>query len=84
MNFDELPIEIIEEVELKTGFLIEELFQDDNKSPFRKRAMAYLAAKSRGESVSWDEMGKKTVSELWAIMAVDSDEDPKDVSEKDK
>jgi hypothetical protein len=84
MNFDNIPIEVIEEVEMKTGFLIEDLFEDTNKSPYRKRAMAYLAAKSRNEEVSWDELGKKTVSELWAIMAVDSDEDPKEVSEESK
>ena len=84
MNFDEIPIEIIEEVELKTGFLIEELFEDDNKSPYRKRAMAYLAAKSRKEDISWDDLAKKSIKELWAIMAVDDNPDPKDVSEENK
>lgn len=81
MNFDNIPISIIEEVELKTGFLIEELFEDDNKSPYRKRAMAFLAVHGRGETVSWDELGKKSVSELWELMNGGSDEDPKDVSE---
>ena len=81
MNFDNIPISVIEEVELKTGFLIEELFQDDNKSPYRKRAMAYLAVISRGEAASWDEMGNKTVNELWELMKGGSDDDPKDVSD---
>lgn len=81
MNFDNIPIEVIEEVEISTGFLIEELFQDDNKSPYRKRAMAYLSARSRGEQITWEQMGKKTVNELWAMMSVEVDDDPKDESE---
>ncbi len=81
MNFDNIPISIIEEVELKTGFLIEELFEDGNKSPYRKRAMAYLAVFGRGETTTWDEMGKKTVNELWELMNGGSDDDPKDVSD---
>jgi hypothetical protein len=81
LNFDNIPIEVIEEVEIVTGFLIEELFQDENKSPYRKRAMAYLSARSRGEEITWEQMGKKTVNELWAMMSVEVDDDPKDESE---
>jgi hypothetical protein len=84
MDFDNIPISVIEEVELKTGFLIEELFEDNNKSPYRKRAMAYLAVISRGEKASWDEMGTKTVNELWQLMSGGSEEDPKDVSDVSK
>jgi len=83
MDFDNIPIEVIEEVELVTGFLIEELFEDDNKSPYRKRAMAYLSAKSRGEAITWEQVGKLTVKELWALMKADDVDDPKDVSEVD-
>jgi hypothetical protein len=85
MNFDNIAIEVIEEVEIATGFLIEELFQDDNKSPYRKRAMAYLSARSKGQNVTWQDMGKKTVNELWAMMSEGSDgDDPKDESEPSK
>jgi hypothetical protein len=78
MNFDNIPIKVIEEVELATGYLIEDLFKDDNKSPYRKRAIAYLSACSRGDKITWAEMGDKTVSELVALMG-DDEEDPKDV-----
>jgi hypothetical protein len=84
MNFDNIPIEVIEEVEIATGFLIEELFQDDNKSPYRKRAMAYLSARSRGEAITWQEMGSKTIHELVAYMKVGYDENPKEESELNK
>jgi hypothetical protein len=84
MNFDNIPIEVIEEVEIATGFLIEELFQDDNKSPYRKRAMAYLSARSRGEAITWQEMGSKTIHELVAYMKVGDDENPKEESELNK
>lgn len=84
MNFDNIPIEVIEEVEIATGFLIEELFEEKNKSPYRKRAMAFLSARSRGDSITWQEMGKKTVNELWAMMSEGSDDDPKDESELNK
>lgn len=77
MNFDDLPIRVLEEVELATGYLIEELFKDDNKSPYRKRAIAYLSAVSQGKKITWQEMGEKTVSQLVEMMGVD-DEDPKD------
>lgn len=83
MNFDNVPIKAIEEVELLTGFLIEELFDDSNKSPYRKRAMAYLAALSQGQALTWDELGNKSVAELWEIMNAGVDDDPKDVSELD-
>jgi hypothetical protein len=68
MNLDSVPIKVIEEVELVTGYLIEELFEADNKSPYRKRAMAYLSAISQGKSITWDELGNKSVNELWEIM----------------
>ena len=76
MNFDNLPIKVIEQVEIETGFLIEDLFKDDNKSPYRKRAIAYLSARSRGQEVTWEEMGDKTVAELSQMVGEDS-EDPK-------
>jgi hypothetical protein len=76
MNLDSIPIKEIELVELTTGHLLEDLFKPDNKSPYRKRAIAYLTAKSRGEEITWEETGNKTISELAAMMAVD-DDDPK-------
>jgi hypothetical protein len=85
MNFDNIPIEVIEEVEIATGFLIEELFDDKNKSPYKKRAMAYLSARGRGQEVTWQDMGKKTVNELWQLMSEGADgDDPKDESEPNK
>jgi hypothetical protein len=84
MNFDNIPISVIEEVEIKSGFLIEELFDDSNKSPYRKRAMAYLAVISRGDVATWEDMGNKTVSELWDLMNGGSEEDPKGVSDVSK
>lgn len=78
LNFDDLPIRILEEVELATGSTIEELFKDDNKSPYRKRAIAYLSAKSQGNPITWAETGELTVSQLVALMGGDVD-DPKDV-----
>lgn len=85
MNFDNIPIEVIEEVEIATGFLIEELFEEKNKSPYKKRAMAYLSARSRGQEISWQDMGKKTVNELWEMMSENSTgDDPKDESEPNK
>jgi hypothetical protein len=85
MNFDNIPIEVIEEVEIATGFLMEELFDDKNKSPYKKRAMAYLSARSRGQEITWQETGKKTVNELWQMMSEGADvDDPKDESEPNK
>jgi hypothetical protein len=77
MNFDNIPIKVIEQVEIETGFLIEDLFKGDNKSPYRKRAIAYLSARSQGVQVTWEEMGDKTVLELTAMMGAD-EEDPKE------
>ena len=77
MNFDNIPIKVIEQVELETGFLIEDLFKGDNKSPYRKRAIAYLSARSQGLQVTWEEMGDKTVLELTQMMGAD-EEDPKE------
>lgn len=78
LNFDDLPISVIEEVEIATGYPLEELFEDDNKSPFRKRAMAYLSARSNGVQVTWQEMGEKTVAQLVEFMSGDDDADPKE------
>jgi hypothetical protein len=77
MNFDNIPIKVIEQVEIETGFLIEDLFKGDNKSPYRKRAIAYLSARSQGVQVTWEEMGDKTVLELTSMMGADED-DPKE------
>lgn len=78
MNLDNVKISVIEEVELKTGFLIEELFADENKSPYRKRAMAYLSAVSRGENISWDSLANLTVVELLQLMQGDEDLEKKE------
>lgn len=77
MNFDNIPIKVIEQVELETGFLIEELFEDKNKSPYRKRAIAYLSACSKGFEITWEQMGDKTVLEL-SKMIGDEVDDPKE------
>lgn len=78
MNLDNIPIKDIEELELATGHLIEDLFKADNKSPYRKRAIAYLTARSNGLNVTWQQMGEKTVKELSDMMVGDDVEDPKD------
>ncbi len=78
MNLDNIPIKDIEELELATGHLIEDLFKPDNKSPYRKRAIAYLTARSNGVKVTWVEMGEKTVAELSSMMVGDDEPDPKD------
>jgi len=77
MNFDNIPIKVIEQVELETGFLIEDLFKGDNKSPYRKRAIAYLSARSQGVQVTWEKIDDKTVLELTQMMGAD-EEDPKE------
>jgi hypothetical protein len=77
MNFDNIPIKDIEQVEIETGFILEDLFLENNKSPYRKRAIAYLSAKSRGENITWEEMGNKTVLELSKMLG-DEDSDPKE------
>lgn len=76
MNLDNLPIRILEEVELAVGEPIDDLFKPDNKSPYRKRAIAYLTAKSNGVAITWEEMADKTVAELVQIMESVQD-DPK-------
>jgi hypothetical protein len=78
MNFDQIPIKDIEQVEIETGYMIEDLFKADNKSPYRKRAIAFLSARSRGEEVTWEETGNKTVLELSKMVAEVDEEDPKD------
>jgi hypothetical protein len=77
MNFDDIPIKDIEQVEIETGYMIEDLFKGDNKSPYRKRAIAFLSARSQGVQVTWEEMGNKTVLELTVMMGAD-EEDPKE------
>ena len=78
MNFDQIPIKDIEQVEIETGYMIEDLFKGDNKSPYRKRAIAFLSARSRGEEITWEEIGNKTVLELSKMVAEVDEEDPKD------
>ena len=78
MNFDQIPIKDIEQVEIETGYMIEDLFKGDNKSPYRKRAIAFLSARSRGEEITWEETGNKTVLELSKMVAEVDEEDPKD------
>jgi hypothetical protein len=78
MNFDQIPIKDIEQVEIETGYMIEDLFKADNKSPYRKRAIAFRSARSRGEEVTWEETGNKTVLELSKMVAEVDEEDPKD------
>jgi hypothetical protein len=78
MNFDQIPIKDIEQVEIETGYMIEDLFKADNKSPYRKRAIAFLSARSRGEEVTWEETGNKTVLELSKMVAEVDEQDPKD------
>lgn len=83
MDLNSIPMAKVIEVELDTGFLLYEIFNDEVKeNPWAKLVFAYLTALTAGKDVTWQQMktfGQKQIDELSGL-AVEAT-DPKDESE---
>lgn len=84
MDLNSIPMAKVIEVELDTGFMLYEIFTDEEEAkenPWAKLVFAYLTALTSGKQVTWQEMklmGQKQVDELVAFKV--DDVDPKDES----
>lgn len=85
MDLNSIPMAKVIEVELDTGFMLYEIFNDDEnakENPWAKLVFAYLTALTAGKQVTWSEiklMGQKQVDELVSLKV--DDVDPKEESE---
>lgn len=85
MDLNSIPMAKVIEVELDTGFMLYEIFNDDEnakENPWAKLVFAYLTALTAGKQVTWSEMklmGQKQVDELTSLKVADVD--PKEESE---
>lgn len=85
MDLNSIPMAKVIEVELDTGFMLYEIFNDDEKAkenPWAKLVFAYLTALTAGKEITWQQMklmGQNQVEELLALKVDDAD--PKDESE---
>ena len=87
MDLNSIPMAKVIEVELDTGFMLYELFPEDEtakENPWAKLVFAYLSALTDGKEVTWQQMklmGQKQIDELTEVKA--DDVDPKDESVTD-
>ena len=85
MDLNAIPMAKIIEVELDTGFMLYEIFHDDDnakENPWAKLVYAYLGGLTAGKELTWQQMklmGQKDVEELLGLVV--DENDPKDESE---
>jgi hypothetical protein len=88
MDMNKIPMSKVIEVELDTGFLLYEIFDEGTEekpkkqNPWAKLVFAYLAALSADKVVTWQEMKNMGQQKIDELVGEEVDfEDPKDVSE---
>jgi hypothetical protein len=87
IEVNSIPMVKVIEVELDTGFMLYELFPEDEnakENPWSKLVFAYLSALTDGKEVTWQQMklmGQKQIDQLTEVKA--DDVDPKDESVTD-
>jgi hypothetical protein len=78
MSIENLPVSVMEELELACGVSLDKLFDDKKRHPYSNRATVFLSLHQKGEPKSWDELGKLTMDQLFALFTEASQDDPKE------
>jgi hypothetical protein len=83
MDINNIPMSKIIEVELATGFMLSEIFEekDGKDNPWAKLVFAYLNVLSAGKNVTWAEMQTMSPNQITDFLPDDVD-NPKEESEK--
>jgi hypothetical protein len=83
MDINNIPMSKIIEVELATGFMLADIFEDKDgkENPWAKLVFAYLNVLSAGKKVTWAEMLEMSPNQVTELVPGDVD-DPKDESVK--
>jgi hypothetical protein len=78
MSIENLPVSVMEELELTCGVTLDKLFDPKKRHPYANRATVFLTLHQKGEPRTWDELGKLTLDELFKLMEEENTEDPKE------
>jgi hypothetical protein len=81
MDINNIPMSKIIEVELATGFMLAEIFEekDGKDNPWAKLVFAYFNALSDGKKVTWAEIQTMSSNQITELVPGDVDS-PKDES----
>lgn len=78
MSIENLPVSVMEELELACGVTLNKLFNEKKRHPYSNRATVFLSLHAKGEPKTWEELGKLTMDELFALLQEANEEDPKE------
>jgi hypothetical protein len=78
MAIENLPVSVMEELELTCGVTLDVLFNQKKRHPYANRATVFLSLHEKGEPQTWEALGKLTLDQLFALMGDDGQEDPKE------
>ena len=78
MSIENLPVTVMEELELACGVTLDVLFDQEKRHPYSNRATVFLNLHEKGKPKSWEELGKLTLDELLAQLEEANEPDPKD------
>ncbi len=83
LDMNNIPMGKIIEMELDTGFMLADIFEEEEgkENPWGKLAFAYLKALSAGKKVTWQQMKEMSSNDVMALAPVEDDADPKEVSD---
>lgn len=77
MSIENLPVSVMEELELAAGVTLDVLFNQKKRHPYANRASVFLTLHTKGTPMTWEELGKLSLDQLFALLEDQSD-DPKE------
>jgi hypothetical protein len=78
MSIENLPVSVMEELELTCGVTLDVLFDQKKRHPYSNRATVFLSLHEKGEPRTWESLGKLSLDELFALMEDAGKDDPKE------
>ena len=78
MAIENLPVSVMEELELACGVPLDKLFDQKKRHPYANRATVFLSLHEKGTPKSWEDLGKLTMDQLFALLEEATQEDPKE------
>jgi len=78
MAIENLPVSVMEELELACGIPLDKLFDQKKRHPYVNRATVFLSLYEKGIPKTWEELGKLTMDQLFALLEEANQDDPKE------
>lgn len=78
MALGDIPISVIEDLEISAGATLDVIFNQKKPHPKAKRVSVFLHLYEKGEKQTWEQLGLLTMDQLAALMVDVEIDNPKD------